>query len=298
MDYAIGIDLGGTRIKAAAVTSDGRIIEKIMRRTDEQAPDWAAQVRDYVLELQLQCGGEARWMGVGAPGIAAPDGRCIAWMQGRLEVLQGLDWGELFGRPGRVPVINDAQAAMMGEVWQGAAKGCDNVVMLTLGTGVGGAILCDGRLLRGAYGRAGHLGHISLDPDGPLDIVNTPGALEYHIGNYSIAERSGGKFASTYELIEAYKAGDREAERIWLSSVKALAAALASIINAVDPRIIVLGGGIAQAGDALFTPLREHLDQFEWRPHGHSVQLVTAVGGEFTGALGAAYHAIRSAGEA
>jgi len=181
---------------------------------------------------------------------------------------------------------------LLGEVWQGAAKGYSNVVLLTLGTGVGGAVLADGRLLKGHIGRAGHLGHISVNADGAPDIVGTPGSLEETIGNYNISERSAGRFNSTRQLVEAHLNYDRDATRIWLRSVFNLAAAIASFINAFDPEIVVIGGGIAQADSALFKPLNEYLDRFEWRPIGVVVPIRAAALGERAGAIGAAYYAM------
>jgi len=165
--------------------------------------------------------------------------------------------------------------------------------MLTLGTGVGGAILADGKLLRGHIGRAGHLGHICLDVDSTdKSIVGMPGALECAIGNYNIRERTADGFATTHELIAAFRAGDHSAGEVWLKSIRALACALASFINIIDPEAIIIGGGIAQAGDALFDPLREELAKIEWRPGGHSVRVIPATLGEWAGAIGAAREAL------
>jgi glucokinase len=214
-------------------------------------------------------------------------------MQGRLDEVQGLDWATFLQRE-RVPVLNDAQAALAGEVWQGAAKGSQNVALLTLGTGVGGALLVDGNLLRGAIGRAGHLGHLSLDIDGPPDVTNCPGSLEHAIGNVTVAARTDGRFKTTHDLIAAHVRGDADASRVWLRSVQALAAAVASIINITDPEIFIIGGGIARAGPALFDPLNGYLDQYEWRPHGRRARIVPAALGEFAGALGAAWNGIRA----
>jgi glucokinase len=207
------------------------------------------------------------------------------------------DWSGRTYSLHRTPVfvLNDAHAALLGELWQGAAKGYSNVVLLTLGTGVGGAVLANGHLLKGHIGRAGHLGHISVNSDGAPDIVGTPGSLEEMIGNYNIAERTAGRFNSTRELVEAHLNGDAAATRIWLRSVFHLAAAIASFINAFDPEIVVIGGGIAQAGPALFEPLAEYLDRFEWRPMGVRVPVRIAALGDRAGAIGAAYHAMREA---
>ena len=167
-----------------------------------------------------------------------------------------------------------------------------NVILLTLGTGVGGAAMVDGHLLRGRIGRAGHLGHISLDPDGALDIANTPGSLEDAIGDCTVALRSGQRWATTAELVKSYKEGDRHAADVWLKSVKALAAAIASLVNVLDPEVVILGGGIVNAGDALLGPLTEWFDRFEWRPTDCRARIVTAQLGEMAGAWGAAANAL------
>ena len=108
--------------------------------------------------------------------------------------------------------------------------------------------------------------------DGAPSIVGTPGALETFIGNYNIHERTGGRFQSTHQLIAAFRKGDDLARGFWLTSIHALACALATFINILDPEAILIGGGIAQAGDALFEPLGEALAKIEWRPGGHRVR--------------------------
>jgi glucokinase len=221
------------------------------------------------------------------------EGDAVYWMKGRLDVLEGLHWTEVLQRRSPVTVINDAQAALVGEAWLGAGRECRDVVMLTIGTGVGGAIMCDGHVLSGTMGRAGHLGHIALQVPGRKDIVNTPGSLEDAIGNCTIRERTAGRFTSTEALVAAHLAGDPFATEVWHRSVMCLAAGLASIVNAVDPRRIILGGGIAaRAGDALMTPLRTWMDEYEWRPDGRGVEIVTAALGDEAGAIGAARRAM------
>lgn len=290
MSYSIGVDLGGTNIKIVVISHDGDVLEYLTCDTADTKGSWAQTIKHNVDLIQQQRGQSACHIGLAAPGLAASDGRSIAYMQGRLAGLQGFVWQEFLESP--VVVLNDAHAALLGEAWQGAAQGYRNAILLTLGTGVGGAVLVDGRLMKGQIGRAGHLGHVTVNADGSPDIVNTPGSLEQTIGNYNISQRSGGRFTSTRELVEAHRGGDSEATRIWLRSILNLAAATASFINAFDPEIVIIGGGIAQAGCALFDPLREHLDRFEWRPLGHKVQVVPAALGEKAGAIGAAYHAI------
>ncbi len=290
--YGIGIDLGGTNVKVVAVTREGTVLKREHFGTaDESAGRWMDGVKACVAGLEHELG-PSDSIGVASPGLAARDGRSIAWMMGRLESVMGVDWTNLLQRKRRVPVLNDAHAALLGEVWGGAAKGARDAVMLTLGTGVGGAILCDGNLLKGHLGRAGHLGHLSLNPDGVKDIVNTPGSLEDAIGECTLPKRGNGRYSSTKALVEAHQAGDAVASRIWLTSIRALAAGMASIANAVDPEVFILGGGISGAGDALMTPLRKYLDEFEWRPTGQGVRIVFAKLGDESGALGAAWNGL------
>jgi glucokinase len=293
MSYAIGVDLGGTNIKIAVVSHDGEVLEYLTCETEDNAGSWAETIKQQIAEAQNQRGEPASHIGLAAPGLAARDDLSIVNMQGRLQGLEGLVWTDFLQTPRPVRVLNDAHAALLGEVWKGAAAGFSNVVLLTLGTGVGGAILADGRLLKGHIGRAGHLGHISLNPDGLPDIVGTPGSLEQMIGNCTLLDRSAGRFTSTRRLVEAHLAGDSNATDIWMRSIYQLAAGVSSIINAFDPEVFILGGGIARAGEALFTPLAGFMEQLEWRPLGHRVLILRAALTDHAGALGAVYYTIR-----
>ena len=295
MSYSIGVDLGGTNIKIVVISNDGNELEYLTCDTADAAGSWAQTIKENLDEIQNQRGQSPCHIGLAAPGLAASDGRSIAYMQGRLKGLQGFVWQDFLDSVAPVVVLNDAHAALLGEAWRGAAKGYRNVILLTLGTGVGGAVLVEGRLIKGQIGRAGHLGHVTVNSDGSPDIVNTPGSLEQMIGNYNISERSGGRFTSTRLLVEAHLRGEKEATTIWLRSVFHLGAAIASFLNAFDPEIVIVGGGIAKAGPALFDPLRKELDRFEWRPLGHTVQVVPAALGEKAGAIGAAYYGIQEA---
>ena len=293
MSYAIGIDLGGTRIKLVAVEKSGNVIEEHVCATEDDATGrWAETIQAEVLAVEKRRGRPADWIGLAAPGLASRDGRSIAFMPGRLQGLEGLDWTEYIDRDNVVAVVNDAHAALLGESWRGAAQGLKNVAMLTLGTGVGGAAIVDGNLLMGHIGRAGHFGHICLDPDKPGDIVRTPGSLEDAIGNCTLEARSEGRFTTTAELLDAYRKGDRHAADVWKRSVHELSCAVTSIINVLEPEAIIIGG-IAQAGKDLFDLIDAHLETIEWRPGGHRVGIVAAELGSQAGALGAAYRAIR-----
>jgi glucokinase len=293
MNVTAGIDIGGTQIKAGAYDDSGRLLASALMPGEALCGgNWTQSVRDALAALEDECGVRIERAGIAAPGIAAKDGRSIRDMPGRLTGLVGLDWTTFLQRDAAVPVLNDAHAALLGEVWCGAAKGARDCFLLTLGTGVGGAAMCDGRLLTGHLGRAGHLGHISLDPDGPPGIVRTPGSLEDAIGNHSVARRTGGRFTMTRDLLAAARPGDPDAVTAWEKSVRALAAGIVSLINVLDPAVAILGGGIMAAGDQLMLPLRAHMDLMEWRPGGSGVSLVPAQLGEMAGTCGAAARAL------
>jgi glucokinase len=250
-------------------------------------PAFAETARQMLLKIAAP---QAR-IGIAAPGLAAKNGRSIAFQPGKMHGIENFDWANFLNRGEFVPVLNDAHAALLGEVWQGAAKSCRDAILLTLGTGVGGAILSDGKLLKGAIGRAGHLGHVSLADDGERSIFGMTGSLEAAIGNYNISRRSGGKFSSSLELEKAHVAGDASATELWMKSVRTLARAIASFINILDPGIVIIGGGIARSGKILFEPLEKVLDELEWRPGGHRVRIVPAALGEWAGTYGAAWNA-------
>lgn len=294
MNLAIGIDLGGTNIKAALVdTQSTKTLATLSKPTRDgefegDMPRFAVTVREIVAEFETQAGSKLS-VGLSAPGLANPNGQCIDWMPGRMHGLEKLVWTDFLKRD--CQVLNDAHAALLGEVWAGAARQAQDAFMLTLGTGVGGAIWSGGRLMKGKIGRAGHLGHISIDSNAPCDDFNTPGSLEDAIGNQTIALRGEGRYATTLTLLDAYAAGDEHAKKVWLTSVRHLAAGIASLINVLDPDVVIIGGGIAVgAKDLLFKPLQQALDEFEWRPGGNQARVVPAMLGDNAGCLGSVFN--------
>ncbi len=295
-DIIAGIDLGGTRIKALALDPEGaRLAEVNVPTRDGEAgedgqPAFINGVKSALAELQAMTG-DIKLVGLSAPGLVDRASASISFMPGRLQGLEGLNWAVALERE-MVPVLNDAHSALLGEHWRGAARDCDNVFMLTLGTGVGGAILSDGHLLRGHLGRAGHLGHISILPNGPLGIVGLPGTLEETFSEVALSRKMEGQWPDVEALAMAAAAGDQKAAELWRPAVRELGRAIASLINVLDPQRIVLGGGIAHAGPALFEPLTAALDEFEWRPGDSKVELFPAELGALAGAYGAAKNAL------
>ena len=290
-ELAIGIDLGGTQIKAVAINDNGNVLHQIYQPTnDGDDATWKKSIVAAVKELKQILKTDEITIGVSAPGLPNNSNTCIACMPGRMQGLENFNWTNFLHQP--TYVLNDAVAALMAEAKFGVAKNKKNVVMLTLGTGVGGAILIDGKPYQGAMNKAGHIGHMVVNDEGDCDVTGMPGSLEECIGNCTVEKRSKGKFISTHQLMNAYRAGDVFAKEVWLKSVRQLGIALASIANVLSPELIVLGGGITQADKDLFDPLEIYMKQFEWQPQGTATPIVKATYGNMAGAIGAASFAM------
>ncbi len=281
---AIGIDLGGTNVKAVLITQQGEVLAKeivAIRNSDWRGAVHEAFTKIKMVNVPLSC----IWLA--APGLPDDQNKQINYMPGRLDGLEGFNWSEFL--KSKVHVLNDAHAALLAEVNFGIAKGLKNVVLLTLGTGVGGAILINGQLYQGVNQRAGSIGDMSLNSESDeIGFLQVPGSLEDAIGNESVPRRSNHRFQTTRELVEAYAHGDEFAKDVWLRSVKKLAVAVCSLINILAPQQIILGGGIAQSNERLFKPLSEFMNQYEWRPDGNATPVVKAQFDDMAGAIGAA----------
>lgn len=287
----IGIDLGGTRIKSVALDENGNVLHQSYTLTkDNNDAAWKQSVKLAVEELQSKLALTDFVVGISAPGIPNEKNSCIAYMPGRMQGLENFDWSSFLNN--KTYVINDAIAALMAEAKLGVARDKKNAVLLTLGTGVGGAILIDGKPYQGNFQKAGHIGHIVIDHEDEPDVTGMPGALESAIGNVTIEKRSLGRFKDTHALLEAYRSGDHFARWVWLTSVRKLAIGIASIINVLSPECVILGGGITEAGKDLFEPLEKFLSVYEWRPGGNRAIILKAQFGDMAGAVGAACFAL------
>jgi glucokinase len=292
MKTAIGIDLGGTNVKGILMQEDGEILKQHYVPTkDDSDGKWRENVLEMVNFLKSFHQNPIEIIGLSAPGLANDDNKCIAHLPNRLFGLENFIWEDYFDT--ETFVLNDAHAALMAEAKFGAVKGYKNAILLTLGTGVGGGILINGELFQGLSQMAGHLGHISINSqDDELSILGMSGSLEYAIGNCSIVRRSMGRYHSTNDLVKAYLENNTFATWLWLDSVRKLAVAIASLINALSPEIIVLAGGITTANEALFKPLQEFIDLYEFCPKGKKTIIKQAKFADFSGAIGAAAFAL------
>ena len=226
------------------------------------------------------------------PGLPNEKNSAIAFMPGRMQGLENFEWSDYF--ESKTWVLNDAVSALMAEARLGAAKDQQHVVLADIGTGVGGAIMIHGKLYQGAFNKAGHMGHMVINDTGDPDVTGMPGSLEECFGNCTVEKRTGGKYLSTHQLLEACRQGDHFAKDAWLLSVKKLAIGLASITNIISPETIVLAGGITEAGNELFDPLNEYMEVYEWRAGGNKTAIVKAHFGDMAGAIGAACYAMEA----
>jgi glucokinase len=274
----LGIDIGNAQIKAGMVDEKGAIVASRTIPTPADLDGFLPALQDAIRWL-LEATTLPAGVGVGCKGIINPDTTRIELLPGRLHFLQGLRLSDLVGLPLDVPVFadNDARVALAGEMVWGAARGHDNVVMLTLGTGVGGAVVADGRLLRGHTGMAGHLGHLTIDPDGPVCVCGNRGCLEtvfsaraiegevwaaVHRGCASALTRlfhDQPQLATCRTIFQAVQEGDGLAMAIVSKAIRKLGAAIAGLLHVFDPEIVIIGGQVADAGADLLVPLQEEV---------------------------------------
>ncbi|MEQ8217190.1 MAG: ROK family protein [Arenibacter sp.] len=293
----MGIDVGGTKIKTVVIQEDGLILEQNEVMTEDgcgKSEVWKKKIAAQIsLKTQQYANGDVNLLkcGISAPGLVDPNNKKILHMPQRLKGIENFDWTLELDRD--IKVLNDGHSACVAEYESfHRSQGIRHMLMLTLGTGVGGGIIINGELYQGHLQRAGHLGHMTVDMHGAPTMTKMPGSLEYAIGNFSVAERTDNRFQSTRKLVEAYQNGEEKARLWWLESVEKLAVALAALNNILSPEVIVLGGGItAGAKASLMHPLKEYMAQYEWRPGDHKVSLVNAGHGSYAGAIGAAFFA-------
>jgi glucokinase len=298
---AIGVDLGATTIKAALVGLRGDLLASFR----EDSPRTISSLQDFVRSVRKQATVPVLGIGIGCKGVIDAATTRVNRLPGDLNFLEGCtlrDLAEVDGLP--VCADNDARTALVGEVLWGAARGRRNVVLLTLGTGVGAAALVDGVIVRGASGAACHLGHVTLDIRGGLCICGNYGCLETcfssraiesayfaHIHRASPTRLSvddAGRTPSTEAIFQAAADGDPSARRVLDLAFESLTAALVSFLHVFDPELLILGGNIAAAGPQLLAPLHEEVARRTSVLLGRKVPIVFQSTGGYGGVAGAA----------
>jgi glucokinase len=301
-EYAIGVDLGGTNMRAAAIDRSGTMIEKISGATKfiEGREAVLADIVAAMNAIRLRHGpGGLSGIGVGVPGfIRIKEGFITG--SNNLPYLENFPVRDELSRRMQATVIleNDANAAALGEQWMGAGRGVDDLIMLTLGTGVGGGIISGGRILRGYVGMAGEFGHMTVMPNGNPCGCGNRGCLEKHASATAVAAMAhlmhlgqGLTSKQVYELaLTAGDAGDK-ARHIWCSFGESLGIALASLINAFNFPLYLLSGGVLAAWDLFAPAMMETVERrsFTYRATKGETRIERATLGNEAGLYGAAY---------
>lgn len=303
----LGIDIGGTQIKAGMVDELGAILASRTVETPVDLEGFVPSLHDAIRWL-LEATTLPAGVGVGCKGIINPDSTLVEVLPGALHYLEGLRLSDLVGLPIDVPVFadNDARVALAGEMVWGAAKGYENVIMLTLGAGVGGAVIANGQLLRGHNGMAGYLGHLTLDPNGLpcscgnrgcLETVFSARAMEgeawsaVHRGCPSTLTRlfrEQPQLATCRTIFQAASEGDELSQFIVGKAIHNLAAAIAGLLHVFDPQVVILGGHVVDAGAELLTPLRDEVWARSRNLLGREVPILEQQVSDKSGIVGAA----------
>ncbi len=303
----IGVDLGGTNLRTAILSPDGNILDRHKEAT-HAADGWEKVVARLIENIKrqresaIQQGFDVAAVGVGAPGVIQADKGIV------VKSPNFPDWNNLplkdqlekaLGTP--VFLENDANAAALGEQWRGAGRGIRSMILLTLGTGVGGGIILDNKIWHGADGMAGEIGHMTLIPDGRPCTCGNTGCLEMYSSARGIVQSfrealektSGGvpdqlKQISSEQVYEAAGAGNKIAVQVMKDMGRVLGIGIASLINIFNPERIVIGGGVKDAWPLFIGATREEIMKRAFAVPAKRTEIVPSQLGDDAGMVGAA----------
>jgi len=300
---AIGVDVGGTKVAAGVISPQGKLLSEVKYPTANVRELLLSTIAEAIAEVRR--GYEVGGVCLAVPGfILARENKVLS--AANLEAIEGIPLKEeLGGRTGLpVTVENDANAAAWGEFRFGAGKDVEDLVLVTLGTGVGGGVISHGVLLRGARGTGGELGHITVQPAGPRCGCGNRGCLEALASGTAIARRakkvaserpdSGlGRLAAKRaplgeDVLDLACRGDEASVKVLQETGTWLGIGLATFVNIFDPEVIAIGGGVSEAGDLVLEPARRELRLRSHSPSRDLVEVKEATLGAKSGMLGAA----------
>jgi len=301
----IGVDLGGTNLRIAGVTREGRVVS--LRREETRADAGPDDLLERILgglgavEAELRNGGwEVLGASLGVPGVVSRR-KGVVESSPNLPGWKKVPLLEHLRRRLSLPLLleNDANAAVFGEYWAGAGKGKGTIVLMTLGTGVGGGIIIDGRLLRGADGMAGEIGHLTVEPEGESCLCGNRGCLESYASAKGIRARyleisGGGRVeeegngSGAAWVFSRARHGDAMARRAFHEAGKYLGIAMAAIVNIVNPEAIIVGGGVLPAWEFFMPAAKEEMLERAFQAPAERVELLPAALGDHAGFIGAA----------
>ncbi len=296
MTFTIGIDIGGTRIKAAVMDDSGNLIEKIMESSSagKNYLTLLTQLELIVKRLTDKAIKPVSAVGLAVAGLMDKKRKLIIESPNCPDMKNRYLADDLSKRI-MLPTImdNDANLMAIGEGAYGAARGFKHFIAITLGTGVGGAVISNSTLIRGVDGGGGELGHVPISIDGPECTCGTVGCLEAYIGHDGI-HRFISENIPQYrdihlsEINKLASEGDQDAIKVFQYIGKMLAVGLGGMVNTFNPELLVVGGGVAIAGELLFQPLREELHKRAFKQYLASCQVKEAQLGNWAGVVGAA----------
>ena len=308
MDKIVGLDLGGTFIKAGLVSKEGEILDK--REIPTPVKEGREKIISVMVEvarlfLENQSEGEVIGIGIGTPGLVDEDGR--VFQAPNLPGWENFNLKEIFEEKFSLPVEveNDVNTIAWGEYKFGSGKGYSTVICITLGTGLGGGIILNDSLLRGSKYSAVEIGHIPISYNGPRCKCGNIGCIERYVGAEYIVEMAKERLKSRKSIItelvggdlekitpkiisEAYHKGDKLAEEIWIEVGVYLGTLFSGLVNLLNPQIIIVGGGIAQVGEILFSTVKRTIDERCFSLLSKDVKVVPAKLGKDAGIIAAA----------
>ncbi len=298
LEYSIGVDLGGTNLRAAAVNRNGKVLEKhsqptdMTRGRDEVIADIVSGIN--AVRQKISGGSRLAGVGIGVPGFILIE-KGFVTNSNNLPVLENFPLRDEIERLLGAPIIleNDANAAALGEKWMGAGKEVDDLVLLTLGTGIGGGIIGGGRVLHGAVGMAGELGHMTIDPNGNPCGCGNFGCLE-KIASATAVEAmadmmSLGNHLTSQQVYELTLDGNEKAKMIFRQMGWALGIGLANLINIFNYPLFLLSGGMLPAWDAFAPTMMEEIRKRSFTFRNTETRVERATLGNQAGLIGAAY---------
>lgn len=301
-EYSIGVDLGGTNLRAAAISTDGKIIEKISGTTNlhegreavlEDIVDSIDKLRDRLSNSELA------GVGIGVPGfIRMKEGIIVG--SNNLPALEGILVRDQIERRlgARVMLENDANAAALGEQWIGAGRDVNDLVLLTLGTGIGGGIIHQGRIMHGYVGMAGEVGHMVVVPNGNPCGCGNHGCLEKHASATAVGGMASmmalGEGLTSADVFELAEDGDEKARRIFERVGEALGLALSNLINIFNFPLYLLSGGLLGAWKYFAPEMMEVIETRCFTYRHVKTRIEPAILGNEAGLFGAAYLPIQT----
>jgi glucokinase len=297
MKYAIGVDIGGTKTAFGIVNDMGEMLtqKSIPTNLNIEAMDMIQQINREIASLLDQVPlneSDLVGIGIGAPGPLNSKNGMITCPP-NLESWRNIEITKQIQEDFSIPVYleNDASAAALAEKWVGAGKDSGHFLFMTISTGIGSGIVSDGKLIAGASGNAGDIGHMVIDPSYGQCVCGQHGCFEMIASGTAIAKQGSkivGKSISTKEVFNLYDKGEEKIVELVNTVFEKIGIGCVSLINIFDPEKIIIGGGVSKVGEPLFSAIRNYVEKYALNPTGRKTEIVPAGLNQDAGVIGAA----------